>query len=90
MVKKTKSYITWERNIIFLQIKEILTCTPRWHSYRDVVEETFNNFFTSSGCSFSGENQCYVCVLHYQMRIKGNISKDSVKVASAIFLLVWV
>ena len=45
MVKNTKTWISWERNIIFLRNKKINLCF-RWHilrSYRFVVEVTFNN-----------------------------------------------
>ena len=45
MVKNTKTSITWERNITFLQNKKILNLCFRWHiltSYDLVVEVTFN------------------------------------------------
>ena len=45
MVKNTKTWISWERNIIFLQYKKVLNLCLRWHilkSYRFVVEVTFH------------------------------------------------
>ena len=44
MVKNTKTWISWERNIIFLRNKKILNLCFRWHilrSCRFVVEVTF-------------------------------------------------
>ena len=44
MVKNTKTWISWERNIIFLWNKKILNLWLRWHilrSYRFVAEVTF-------------------------------------------------
>ena len=46
MVKNTKTWISWERNMIFLRNKKILTLCFRWHilrSYRFVAEVTFNS-----------------------------------------------
>ena len=46
MVKNAKIWISWKRNINFLQNKEILNLRLRWHilrSYRFVSEWTFNN-----------------------------------------------
>ena len=50
MVKNTKTWISWERNIIFLRNKKILNLCFRWHilrSYRFVAELTFKQ---SSKC----------------------------------------
>ena len=47
MVKNRKTWISWERNITFLQIKKILNQCLRWHilrSYHFAVEVTFNRF----------------------------------------------
>ena len=44
MVKKAKTWISWERNIIFLWNKKILNLCLRWHilrSYCFVAEVTF-------------------------------------------------
>ena len=44
MVKNTKTWISWERNIIFLWSKKILNLGFRWHilrSYRFLAEVTF-------------------------------------------------
>ena len=44
MYKNTKTWVSWERDIIFLQNKKILTLYFRWHnvrSYRFVAEVTF-------------------------------------------------
>ena len=43
MVKNTKTWISWERNIIFLRNKKILNLCFRWHilSYCLVAEVTF-------------------------------------------------
>ena len=44
MVKNTKTWISWERNIIFLWNKKILNLCLRWHilrNYRFVAEITF-------------------------------------------------
>ena len=43
MVKNTKTWISWERNIIFLRNKKILNLCLRWHilrSYHFVAEVT--------------------------------------------------
>ena len=45
MVKNAKTWVSWERNIIFLRNKKILNWCLRWHilrSYRFVAEVTFN------------------------------------------------
>ena len=45
MVKSTKTWISWERNITFLQNKKILNLYLRWHilrSYGFLAEVTFN------------------------------------------------
>ena len=45
MVKNTKTWISWERNIIFLWNKKILNLCFRWHilrSYHFVAEVIFN------------------------------------------------
>ena len=47
MVKITKTGISWERNIIFLRNKKILSLCPRWQilrSYRFVAEVTFKSY----------------------------------------------
>ena len=44
MVRNTKTWISWEQNIIFLQNKNILNLCFRWHilkSYHFVAEVTF-------------------------------------------------
>ena len=44
MIKNTKPWISWERNIIFLWNKKILNLCSRWHilrSHRFVAEVTF-------------------------------------------------
>ena len=46
MVKNTKTWISWEWNIIFLRNKKILNLCSRWHilrSYSFVAEVTFND-----------------------------------------------
>ena len=46
MVKNTKTWIFWERNIIFLQNKNILNLWFRWQiltSYRFVAEVAFKD-----------------------------------------------
>ena len=46
MVKNTKTWIYWERNIVFLRNRKILNLCRRWHilrSYRFVVEVTFKS-----------------------------------------------
>ena len=46
MVKNTKTGISWERNIIFLQNKKILNLCLRWHilrSYHFVAKVTFKS-----------------------------------------------
>ena len=45
MVKNTKTWISWERNIIFLRNKKILNLCLRWHilrSYHFIAEVSFN------------------------------------------------
>ena len=47
MVKNTKTWISWKRNIIFLRNKKILNLCLRWHilkSYRFLAGVTFNDF----------------------------------------------
>ena len=47
MIKNTKTWISWERNIIFLRYKKLLNLRFRWHilrSYRFVAEVTFRDF----------------------------------------------
>ena len=47
MIKNTKTWISWERNIIFLRYKKLLNLRVRWHilrSYRFVAEVTFRDF----------------------------------------------
>ena len=49
MVKNTKTWISWERNIIFVLNKKILNLCFRWHllrSYHFVAEVTFNDGWT--------------------------------------------
>ena len=49
MVNNTTSWISWERNITFLQNKKILNLCPRWHilrSYRIVAEVTFKRIWS--------------------------------------------
>ena len=49
MVKNTKTWISWERNIIFLWNKKILNLCFKWHilrSYRFVVEVTFKHLYS--------------------------------------------
>ena len=44
IVKSTKTWISWERNIIFVQNKKILNLCFRWHIFRNylfVAEVTF-------------------------------------------------
>ena len=57
MVKNTKAWISWERNITFLQNKKFCNLCLRWHilrSYHFVAEVNFNNswftFHYSSWC----------------------------------------
>ena len=47
IVKNTKTWVSWERNITFLQNKKTLNQCLRWHilrSYHFVAEVTFNYF----------------------------------------------
>ena len=47
MVRNTKTWISWERNITFLRNEEILNLCLRWHilrSYCFVAEVTFNDW----------------------------------------------
>ena len=51
MVKDTKTWISWEQNIIFLGNKKVLSLCFRWHilrSYRFVAEVTFK--YTHFSC----------------------------------------
>ena len=46
MVTNTETWISWERNITFLQNKKFFNLLLRWHilrSYRFLAETTFNN-----------------------------------------------
>ena len=48
MFKNAKTWISWERNIIFLRNKKTLNLCLRWHilrSYHFVAEVTFKRFF---------------------------------------------
>ena len=60
MVKNTKTWISWEQNIIFLQNKKILNLCPRWHvqrSYHFVVEVTFKLHGTAWNHAFKPDRQ---------------------------------
>ena len=59
IVKNTKTWISWERNITFLRNKKILNLRLRWHilrSYCFVVQVTFNSFF-SKQCSSKNDSK---------------------------------
>ena len=48
MVENTKTWISWEQNIIFLRNKRILNLCLRWHiliTYRFLAEVTFKNTY---------------------------------------------
>ena len=54
MVKNTKTWISWTRNIIFLRNQKILNLCLRWHilrSYRFVAEVTLNTKQCPAGIS---------------------------------------
>ena len=56
MVKNTKTWISWEWNIIFLRNKNFFNLCLRWHilrSYRFVAEVTFKNFVCKMGAKFA-------------------------------------
>ena len=68
MVKNTKTWISWERNIIFLRNKKIVNLCFRWHilrSYRFVMEVTFKVV------SFT-----VVAKYFWASRIKGECAED--------------
>ena len=53
MVKNTKTWISWERNIIFLWNKKNLNLCLRWHilrCYHFVAEVTFNRALLVGNC----------------------------------------
>ena len=53
MVKSTKTWICWERNITFLRNKKILNLYLRWHilrSYYFVAEVTFKEKKAKKSC----------------------------------------
>ena len=48
MVKRTKTWISWEQYITYLQNKKIVNLCHRWHILRSlVVEVTFKNGYAS-------------------------------------------
>ena len=69
MVKNIKTWISWERNIIFLRNKKILTLCFRWYilrSYRFIAEVTFNIsdlFIQCHTCRYLQWHKCvHMCV----------------------------
>ena len=62
MVKNTKTWISWERNTIFLRNKKILNLRFRWHilrSYRFIAEVTFKDSFPVYNRRTCMHKQCY-------------------------------
>ena len=65
MVKNTKTWICWERNIIFLRNKKILDLCFRCHilrSYRFVAEVTFKDLDTFSLCHTITYRPFSICI----------------------------
>ena len=63
IVKNTKTYISWERNIIFLRNKKILNLYLRWHilrSYHFVVEVTFKESLVCLRFVYCIWKQCFL------------------------------
>ena len=70
MLKKTKTWMSWKRNIIFLRNKKILNMCLRWHilrSYRFLAEVTFNvtlrQWFISAGHLLFARNYLVIFIL---------------------------
>ena len=72
MIKNTKTCISWEQNITFLQNKIILNLSLRWHilrSYRYVAEVTIKlllsktNNFTNVKGAYAGQQSGCNCIL---------------------------
>ena len=64
MVKNTKTWISWKRNIIFLWNKKILNLCLRWHilrSYRFLAEVTFKRVLYGKNSLFHPLSLC-LCV----------------------------
>ena len=64
MAKNTKTWICWERNIIFLRNEKVLNLCLRWHilkSYRFVEEVTFmvNSFQMQKGLELVFRSQLF-------------------------------
>ena len=62
VVKNTKTWISWERNKIFVRNKIILNLCFRWHisrSYRFVVEVTFKVGVLKNFAIFTGKRLCW-------------------------------
>ena len=72
MVKNTKTWISWERNITVLQNKKILNLCLRWHilrSYHFVVEVTFKLHYVFSLNNYSHFLSCPIsrCTIQESM-----------------------
>ena len=73
MFKTTKTWISWEQNITFLQNKKILNLCLRWHilrSYCFLVEVTFKVNFKIT--SQPGKQTIIIHILYNISRSKGN------------------
>ena len=73
MVKNTKTWISWKRNIIFLRNKKILKLCFRWHilrSYRLLAEVTFK---------FKAKDSQIVAIPLCLGNISKNFSVDNMK-----------
>ena len=83
MVKNTKTWISWKRNIIFLWIKKILNLCLRWHNLRSycfLAEVTFKdlkNFKQFLKQDFRGNDKLsdmLTMIAHFQIFQAYNIS----------------
>ena len=93
MVKNTKTWISWERNIMFLQIKKILNLCFRLHilrSYRFLAEVTFKHFtYLSKKVNIWAPVRYFPFLFHFSVEMwnkKSQIKKDTRKMdAEKIF-----
>ena len=93
MVKNTTTWISWERNIIFLRNKKILNLCFRLHilrSYRFLAEVTFKHFtYLSKKVNIWAPVRYFPFLFHFSVEMwnkKSQIKKDTRKMdAEKIF-----
>ena len=82
IVKNTKTWLSWEGNILFLRNKKILNLCFRWHilrSYRFVAEVTFRLYPIHLWSEFSLHNNMFCLFLPFNLEKRILELKYSVK-----------